>query len=70
MSFGGVDVEGYSAYYNDEVHGGGYTNFKSHKYKRRKTGRKSLRRGLLSVFDTGNVKYSVQTYFTDKLHLL
>ena len=55
MSFGGVDVEGYSTYYNDEVDGGGYASFKSQKYKRRKTGRKSVRRGLISMFDTGKV---------------
>ena len=53
VSFGGVDVEGYSTYYNDEVDGGGYTSFKSQKYKRRKPGRKSVRRGLISMFDTG-----------------
>ena len=53
MSFGGVDVEGYSTYYNDDIDGGGYTTFKSRKYKRHKTGRKSVRRGLLSMFDTG-----------------
>ena len=56
MSFGGVDVEGYSSYYNDvddTLDGGGYSSFKSRKYKRQKAGRKSLRRGLLSMFDTG-----------------
>ena len=53
VSFGGVDVEGYQTYYNDEVDGGGYTTFKSRKYKRQKPGRKSVRRGLLSMFDTG-----------------
>ena len=55
MSFGGVDVEGYSTYYNDEVDGGGYTSFKRQKYKRRKPGRKSVRRGLISMFDTGTI---------------
>ena len=55
MSFGGVDVEGYSTYYNDEVDGGGYASFKRQKYKRRKPGRKSVRRGLISMFDTGTI---------------
>ena len=69
MSFGGVDVEGYSTYYNDDVDGGGYTTFKSQKYKRQKPGRKSLRRGLLSVFDTGKVKYVIQTFFVRNIYI-
>ena len=55
MSFGGVDVEGYSSYYNDDLDGGGHSSFKSRKYKRKKAGPKSVRRGLLSMFDTGKM---------------
>ncbi len=69
MSFGGVDVEGYSTYYNDDVDGGGYTTFKRHKYKRQKPGRKSLRRGLLSVFDTGKLTYFMQSSFVRNIYI-
>ena len=52
VSFGGVDVEGYSSYYNDDPDGGRSAKFKRLKY-RKHGGPNSLRRGLLSVFDTG-----------------